>query len=217
MPALQNNAWFFLVRQTPLTEEEWYGLLEARRLSLLPYLNSFTLRKLGDALIGRRRRDGAHLRMLLRENNPLVVADKGLSLDTQGIFSDNVGEFKDREGEPTLSGLSWGRYKAFSWGLTRSGAWVLIEIEYETKRFVGEEVQRVSIRKANPRIIIAEGASGNSFRIWRELGQEVRRWYRSRLQLYQEAEKLLIRVKEEETGVSWVPKPENWAEAGLGE
>jgi len=71
------------VRKNQLADEEWFGLIEARRELIKPHLDSFTLPELGSFECMRSEVSFTHE---LRLDVSTTTGDERFSLKTQGIF-----------------------------------------------------------------------------------------------------------------------------------
>ena len=139
-----------LVRQSALTEKDWFALLETRRALIAPHLHDMTLKTLGDLKIVRDYKGGHSserpLRMgamteqttsrppfrTYREMSEICQVEGPFQLDTRGIFPDDEiyyhGHFKwkhiyNGNGSSPATGLTL-RF----WGLTRDGEWFKAEM-----------------------------------------------------------------------------------------
>ncbi|MCX6757326.1 MAG: hypothetical protein NTZ44_00345 [Candidatus Nomurabacteria bacterium] len=175
MPSLQGLRTF--VRKDKIEFEEWFELLEARAGLLKSFLDSSTLPELG------------HLKCLhnadffheIDADNPKIVSDGNFSLKTQGIFQPQPSiaiEYFPGSGlrEPSrgfccLDGV------VRSWGLTRSGQWVLISVNFSGQKVSGhrkyEKAEIVLIEETDLATIMSM-TKCEPKGIWFELGKAVR-------------------------------------------
>ena len=163
------------IRNTLLSQEEWVKALETRCWLVKPYLNEFTLDKLGNV-------KALHSEGFPREINtwgPAVVSypQNEFDLGTQGIFG--IQPWQDIEyfpgtgfqGElhrPALDGV------VQLWGLTRKAEWLHIEVRFRGvegyKRRGAEQATQVMISSSRIDEIL-EKTKTPAEQIWRQLGR----------------------------------------------
>jgi hypothetical protein len=202
-----NEGLRMLVRQSPLTVEEWYTLIELRRQRMKPFLDMFTLPELG-ALKCLKMESGLHG---LGDRLIATVGDERFSLKTQGIFCsqprsavDRVKNSGYREG---FGGINVPDGTMRVWGLIRSGHWVLVTID-----FVGEPgykdrgYERATgvdiVESSLPAIL--EWTKENPEEILRALGQVIKTWTERRREMYEQMEALAFSVRADEMILSLI-------------
>lgn len=198
------------VRKNQLADEEWFGLIEARRELIKPHLDSITLPELGALECMRSELSFKHM---LRSDVSTTTGDERFSLDTQGIFcmqSLSAVEWIPNSGyRPPPGGVNRPDGTMRVWGLTRSGLWVLVTIS-----FVGEEGRKglgyerawmVEIVEADLPTIAAKTKEKPQW-IWKEFGEVIRDIARHRKSLYNQALNLAQIVVAEELAFSLIPK-----------
>ena len=131
MPRTVTDTLKILTNRKPLSTDEWYELIEARKELIGPYLDRFTLRELRS------------VDCLYHEGHfgPLgyaktVRSRAGLSLETQGLFGH---DFKSRKKTGLERGVhTWyadtripANGKLSIWGLTRKKQWIIAIVSYE--------------------------------------------------------------------------------------
>ena len=198
-----------LVRQSPLTNEDWFNLVEARRELIKPYLDSFTLPELGSLKCLRSELSFAHS---LRHDAPKCSGDQRLSLATQGIFCEQpygaIEKIPNSGYCAPPGGVSCPSGTKLIWGLTRTNLWVLARIcfvgESGYKERGYERAQTVEISESNP-VEIAARTKEKLERMWEELGKAIKEWAQRRKQLCDEAANLSMMVGIEELALSKIP------------
>lgn len=203
------NGLATLIRNTSLTREEWFELIELRRDTIRPYLDSMTLPELGDLKC----LHSEGFERELRFSAATITGDKLLaSLKTQGIFFSppsaveripNSGFRPEPGGCTTPNGTRW------VWGLTRRGLWVLV-----TVTFVGEPgyKDRGSERATEINVVqsnlpaIAAKVKEEPQRMWERLGEFIKRVAAHRKALSDHAAELARMVEFEEMAFRHVPK-----------
>lgn len=138
-----------MARRNALTEEDWFNLLEERRVLLEPHLRDMTLKSLGDLKIvhddvtghggiwGRRLYKGG-LKIVPDKHSdshrqpciPGVVSSR-FSLDTRGIFSNDEVFYHGHFKWDFTDSITSSRKKDMTikfWGLTRNNEWIRIEV-----------------------------------------------------------------------------------------
>jgi len=202
------NGLELLVRKTNPDYGEWLELLEARRVLLKPHLDSVTLPSLGvvECLASSIAEYHFHS---IRSDSPIVKGDGRFSLETQGIFpaagqhiyTPNSGYHAPPGGIPSPDGVM------LLWGLTRSGHWILAEIEFQGlaghKGRGREKALSVDIQEATPARIV-ERTKSTAQAIWEELGRAIKRWLKNRQWLYFQMEEVARQVEMEERALSLI-------------
>jgi hypothetical protein len=197
-----------LIRKSQPTDKQWVRLIEARRDLIKPYLDSFTLTELG-TLECLRRETFKHA---LRLDISTTTGDERFSLKTQGIFC--VQPYSAVEKIPQsncffperCSGCSNGKMRV--WGLTRSGIWVLVTIDfvgecgYKNRGY--ERATDVEIVEADLPVIIKE-TKEKPQQMWEELGKAIIDFAEKRELLYRQVANLAKMVRIEELALSLIP------------
>ncbi len=198
------------VRKDQLTNEEWLGLIEARRSLIKPHLDTFTLPELGSLQCLRSETSFTHA---LNLDVSATIGDERFSLKTQGLFYEqpwsaeeripNSGACRDPGDCPCPDGVKR------IWGLTRSGLWVLVTVS-----FVGEEGYKnrgyekaytVEIQEVDLPTIVAI-TKEKPQKMWLKLGEAIKKWAGFRKGLYDQALGLAQAVEAEELMFSLIPK-----------
>jgi len=194
-----------LVRKDPISDEEWYSLIEARRSLIKPHLNLFSLRELGN--IQCLEQEGPtflHGLYAPFSDTPAVTGDTRFSLKTQGIFY-HPWSGDQRSGYPHDEMM-------YIWGLTRDGLWLLVEVKFKSEAgYKGrgyERAQTVHIQESDLPTIIAKTKSKPE-EIWRVLSEAIKEWTRFRGRVYHEALELMRVIEAEELMLSLVPRAEH--------
>jgi len=198
------------VRKNQLADEEWFGLIEARRELVKPHLDSFTLPELGALECMRSELSFTHM---LRWDVSTSTGDERFSLKTQGIFRmqpwSAVERIPNSGYRPPPGGVNCPDGTMRVWGLTRSGLLVLVTIG-----FVGENgykdrgyerARTVEIIEADLSTIAAK-TKEKPQRMWEELGKAIKSFAEHRKSLYNQALNLARMVEIEELAFSLVPK-----------
>jgi len=200
----QNNGFEFLARNTPLTDEEWVGLIETRRELIKPHLDSFTLPELG--ALKCLRQEGSFLneiQLTVSES----TGDTEFSLKTQGIF--HAQEWADMErvpnsGYPPANCLN-GTMRI--WGLTRNGEWVLVTVDFigepGWKNRGCERATSVNIVKSDVPAILAQ-TKVKPHHMWEKIGHAIIGFAERRRNLYEQALKLAKQVAVEDNLYDWI-------------
>ncbi len=198
------------VRKNQLADEEWFGLIEARRELIKPHLDSFTLPELGALECMRSELSFTHM---LRLDISTTTGDERFSLKTQGIF--HIQPWSAVERIPNSGYRPWSDYVNCPdgtmriWGLTRSGLWVLVTIG-----FVGEDgykgrgyerARAVQVAEAGLSTIVAK-TKEKPQRMWEELGKVIKGFTEHRKSLYNQALNLARMVEVEELAFSLIPE-----------
>lgn len=201
-----------LVRKVPLTDEEWLGLVAARRELIKPHLDSLTLPELGSLSCMRSETNFTHE---LRWDALTLLGDERFSLKTQGIFRVqpwSVVEKIPNSGfrpEPGCTPCPDGMKQV--WGLTRSGLWVLAAISFvDQAGYKGrgyERARTIEIQEVDLPTIVAK-TKEKPQRMWEELGKAIRGFADHREWLYEQARNLARMVAVEELALSLVPRGE---------
>ena len=185
-----------LIRKDQPTNEEWFGLLEARRALIKPHLDSFTLDELGTLHVLSKNRYEWHNLYL---DSPVVHGDQRFSLKTQGIF---LNEANYGNG---WNGCGKGPQTKLNWCLTRSGEWVLITINFTGWSPNYERAESIEIKEMDIATIVTN-VGNDPRRIWESLGGWIRYWMRTRRELYNRALTLANIVETEEAVLSLIPR-----------
>ena len=198
------------VRKNQLIDEEWFGLIEARRELIKPHLDSFTLPELGTLECMRSETSFTHM---LRLDIATTIGDERFSLKTQGILRiqpwSAVERIPNSGHRPPPGGVNCPDGTMRVWGLTRSGLWVLVTIG-----FVGENgyKDRGYERARTVEIVetdlpaIATKTKEKPQRMWKELGKVIKGFAEHRKSLYNQALNLAQMVEVEELAFSLIPK-----------
>ncbi|OGZ29780.1 MAG: hypothetical protein A2931_00595 [Candidatus Niyogibacteria bacterium RIFCSPLOWO2_01_FULL_45_48] len=191
-----------------ITDTEWLVLIEARRKLIKPHLDSFTLPILGSLKCLRNELSFKHE---IDCDISVSGGDQRFSLKTQGFFWAQPWSAVERISNS--GSCNWPGYVACPdgtmhiWGLTRSGLWVLVTIE-----FVGESgykergyerAKSVKIFEADLRAII-EKTKENPRHMWSHLGAVIKSFAERRKCLYNQALDLARMVEIEELALSIV-------------
>lgn len=202
MPSTEGLRVF--VRKDQLSDEEWFGLIEARRELIKPHLDSFTFPELSLLECMRYESGFTHLGMDVSTS----TGDERFSLKTQGIFFRQPWDAVERiPGTGCVRGYPNGTMRV--WGLTRSAMWVLVTIcfvgELGYKERGRERASSVNIVEADLTTIIAETKWGPQ-RMWEELGKIIKGFAERRRALYDNALGLARLVQIEELALSLLTK-----------
>lgn len=197
-----------LVRNGPLNEGDWLGLVAARRNLIVPHLDKFTLSELGELKCIRS--EEGHYHEILRDN-PKVRGDNRFSLKTQGIFQQ---AWKAIEQDPQdmvniypagVVNLAGGTIVV--WGLTRDGAWIVAHIAYVAelgyKSRLRHRAELIDIDKVDLLTLISLTRE-EPRKIWQLLGEAVKRWRENRKMLYEHARYIAGMVETEELVVDLI-------------
>lgn len=191
-----------LLRTAPLGDEEWIQLLESRRLLLKQYLDKFSLKTLGD--VGCLSSESHQHE--INWDNPEVVAQDGLGLDTQGIFGRGKTVF-DQIKIPSAPWSGWGPSTETVggtvdlWGLSRKGEWIVIKVEFKKESgYKGRGYDR-AVKVTIRRTTVDELAevAGSTQLVWDLLGRTVAEWTDQRLRIYLQANELLAVVQAQDS------------------
>ena len=187
-----------LTRTTPLTEEEWIEIINARVEKLKRHLDSMTLGKISDVKCLRSEISSWHE---LSYDQPEVESET-FTLDSQGIFSFSYRSRVTEKGTGFRKGYAGGTDSpdgySYMWGLTRKAAtWVLIRVEWQGeagyKERGHERAKKVVIREATlPEIV--ENAKVTYKEIWSHLGEVVIQWMAHRHNLYMQVFQLATAI-----------------------
>ena len=196
-----------LVRKQPLTDDDWFSLIEARCSLLEPHLNSFTFSELGNFNCLRSGLNETHAIWMDNETGT-IIGDHRVGLDTQGIFccpKSSIERIPGSGYQAPPGGVSCPDGKMHIWGFTRYAEWILITVEFKGEPgYKGrgyERAGRVYIEKADLKAIVAKTRSTPE-EIWRELGRAIRNWTERRRQLYHKAREIARTVEIEELVLS---------------
>lgn len=186
------------------TEIGWLEMLEDERKSINPHLDRLTLRKLGSLRLfsGYASPSPAYVpsSKQLGDDDPEIVASKGLSLATQGIFiPGNYSRFVTTE------------YQGHIWGISRSGRWILAKVknvfeEHESATTDGSfdryaRVVKVEIAFSSIEEIVA-GSVFSAYNHWDFLVAAIKRLIEERRQRHAEFEAYAEGVELEDRVVS---------------
>lgn len=204
------NGLDVFVRKNQPNDEEWFGLIEARRALIAPHLDSFTLRELGSLECLRSEISFTHK---LAIDAPVITGDSRFSLKTQGIFRVQPWSAIERTPNsghrPPPGGVNCSDGMMRIWGLTRSGLWVIASISFAGEAgYKGrgyERARTVEIIKADLPTI-AMFTKVRPEQMWRELGDAIKAFARDRLALYDHARRLAQNVEVEELALSLIPE-----------
>lgn len=197
------------VRKNQLADEEWFGLIEARRELIKPHLDSFTLPELG--MLECMQSD--NFMHMLRYDVSTTTGDERFSLKTQGIF--RMQSWSAVERIPNSGycappgGVNCPDGTMRVWGLTRSGLWVLVTIGFVGERGYKdrgyERAKTVEIVETDLPTIAAK-TNEKPQRMWEELGKVIKGFAGHRNALYNQALNLARMVEVEELALSLIPK-----------
>lgn len=197
MPSIIEGIDLFL-RKDKLNQADWQTLIENRRVRINQFTDSVTLRKLGDiSFLG-----GNSSSHTLRENDPVILGDEELSLDTQGIFSKAISIHTEIKPKETRFNR---KFTYMIWGLTRSGEWIICTIQWKIDYgrndggFPYEEATDVAMRKTTLTGILEMIPKETAQRISERLYKEVKDWVQNRKDLLRYAENLKGEFDVEET------------------
>jgi len=196
------NALGLLVRKKPLSEGEWYELIEHRRQMLLPHLNKFSLAELGQVKWYGNSIQGDSLKSLLSGKSDSVVTKLPGTyfLGTRGIFM------------PTLEVVG---NTSFTWGIAKDGTWLLCEGKFEIGTVgMGYEdggdridytlLSKIIIEETDPATIV-KLVEISPLCIWNALGSRVREWVLIRDSLYRAAQNLHVQFCIDDAALEEVP------------
>ena len=199
------------VRKDRIADEEWLDLIEARRELIKPHLDSFTLPELGSVKCLRNENFMHELRFDISTS----TGDPRFSLKTQGVFSMQPWGAVERIPNsgyrpwPTDGHVNCPDGIIQIWGLTRSGLWVLITVEFIGKEGYKdrgyERANTVHIVEADLPTIIAK-TKEKPQRMWEQLGNVIRSFAVHRKWLYDQASYLVWTVEAEELALSLISK-----------
>lgn len=208
---LSTKSLEILVRQHPLTDDDWIQLIEGRRELIKPHLDAFTLPTLGA------------LKCLKIEHwlNDLghwkaTDGDERFSIQTQGLFflqphSAMVYNL-NREHRCMPGDALPGTGIKKAWGLTRSGQWVIVTIGFvRSSGYKGrgrEDVTDVCVDESDVPAILAETKTPAK-EVWQALGQAVKNLAEQRKRLYVQARTLANMVDVDELLLRFVPEPQS--------
>lgn len=197
------------VRKNQLADEEWFGLIEARRELIKPHLDSFTLPELGALKC----MQYDIFTSMLRSDVSTTTGDERFSLKTQGIFRMQPWSAVERIPNSGYcappGGVNCPDGTMRVWGLTRSGLWLLVTIG-----FVGEpgykgrgceRARTVEIVETDLPTIVAKTKEEPQW-MWEELGKVIKGFAEHRKALYSQALSLARMVEAEELAFSLIPK-----------
>lgn len=197
------------VRKDQFADEEWFGLIEARRELIKPHLDSFTLPELGSLECMWSESRFMHM---LRLDVSTSTGDERFSLKTQGIFhvqSWSAVERITNSGYYLPAGVNYSGGTKRVWGLTRSGLWTLVtigfvdEVGYKGRGY--ERARTVEIVEADLPTI-ATKTKEKPQRMWEELGKVIKDFAEHRKSLYDQALNIARMVEIEELAFSLVLK-----------
>ncbi len=196
------------IRNNQLTDEEWFGLIKARRDLIKPHLDSFTLPEIGSLKCLRSEVSFTHMLSL---DISASTGDERFSLKTQGIFHKQpwsaVEKIPNSGFRPPPGGVDCPNGIMRVWGLTRSGLWIIATISYVGEHgYKGRGYERatnVEIVESDIPTIVAK-TKEEPQRIWGELGKAIKSWREHRLALYNQALNLSRMVEIEELALSLV-------------
>jgi hypothetical protein len=201
-----------LCRKNPLSDEEWYRLIEARRSLIKPHLDSFTLRELGEVKCLEQEGPNRLHSLQVGFLPEVVTGDERFSLRTQGIFYHPwSGDQKipvDYRPSPSEEARLYPGGIKYIWGLTRKGLWILAEVKFRHEAgYKGRGYERaltVDIQELDLPTIVARTRSKPE-EIWRVLGEAIKEYTRFRERLYYEALELRRVIEVEELMLSCIP------------
>jgi len=177
-----------------LGADEMMVILEYQRSIITKRFLQFSLEKLWEIKCLETNDSFRH--NILRDR-PTVIADSGLSLETEGIFAGKP--FANRFDTFTGS-LEYPKvysYKTF--GLNRAGEWLLIEIEFQRINCISNTVYEkacvVRISRSNLQTILGETQIKLSL-IFSYFQMEINHWVNLHKRLYEEALKISNEVKD---------------------
>ncbi|HEY4509500.1 MAG TPA: hypothetical protein VJC15_00750 [Candidatus Paceibacterota bacterium] len=129
-------------------------------------------------------------------------------METQGIFyrpSSGVTHTSHSGYRAPPGGVSSPDGSMQIWGLTRSGYWILAEVQFQGlpgyKNRGSQKALSVDIQEANPARIV-EKTKCTAQEIWEELGRAAKEWLKDRHRLYAQAGEIVHRVDMEERALS---------------
>ncbi|MDP2593716.1 MAG: hypothetical protein Q8P36_00010 [bacterium] len=173
-----------LIARHIFTTEDWVSLLEERRAMIKPYLDRFTLEKLGDIKC---LRNGGFSSHPLKDDSPSVsyftATKEHFSLETQATWGGDmhVLGYDQTTQMPQQS----------KWGLSRSGLWLLAIVSYyeeRTPRYY-ERARQVHISSVDlPDLLLRSKRRPQD--IWEELADRVRTWLYHNESIYRSLKEL---------------------------
>ena len=194
-----------LLRKTRLRRSDWHRLLEARRKMIRPFLNKFTLTELGSMKLIPHAFSPEQI-----YGNPLVTGDEGLSLKTQGIFYAQPHD-KINNGDGKFLYSVPGKGTFLVWGISRSGEWILAEMEldsycYDLKHnHFACAVTAIRMTKSDVATIVRK-TGGNPLYMLKDIDRSIKGLTNVRGQLYEQALELVRVIEAEETAISLITK-----------
>jgi hypothetical protein len=196
-----------LVRKQPITDDDWFRLIEARCSLLKSHLNSFTFSELGSFNCLRSGLNETHA--IWKDNETgTIIGDHRVGLDTQGIFccpKSSIERIPGSGYQAPPGGVSCPDGKLHIWGFTRYAEWILVTVEFkgESGYKCGgyERAGRVYIEEVDLETIIAKTKTTPE-EIWRELGRAIRNGTERRRELYENALGIARTVEIEESVLS---------------
>lgn len=198
-----------LARRDPITDDDVFALIAARRELVNPYIDAMPLIKLGDLECLEYETNHPHAP---RKDNPEVIGYNRFSLETEGIFfrqpSLAVEKFSDT-GYTSPKGASFPNGVMCIWGLTRFGQWLLVTINFAGEAGHNERgymrAVKVEIAERDLRTI-ATATKEKPKDMWNKLGSAIKKWAAQLRSAYEEADSLSRRVEEEEKVFSLIPE-----------
>lgn len=178
-----------LIRHEPLTLEDWYSLLETRRSNVNPYLNTITLRRLGDTDFFQGFSNAHELE--LNDHIVNVSSHYGLSLASQGIF----GGIATRAMEGSQFGNGPDTLRTF-WGLTRDGRWMLgnvcsarLPVKHGSGRQL-DEIYQVNLTDARLDAFPFVAGTFTPRQVWDTLGRLIYEWRKRYQETLEQADRI---------------------------
>ena len=198
------------IREKQLTDKEWLDLIETRREIIKPHLDSLLLTELGSLAC---MQSSGNFNHGLQQDVSMSGGDKRFSLKTKGIFGKQPWEAVNRipnsgyRPGPGYINIPDGTMQV--WGLTHSGLWVLVTID-----FVGESGYKdrgyerataVKVVETSLPLLVFETEEEPEV-IWEEIGKTIKRCVEDRKNLYHQALGLAQAVEAEEFALSLLLK-----------
>jgi hypothetical protein len=197
MPSQKTKGLEVLLQDGVFSEKSWRKFLETRLELVDPFLNRFSLETLGDKKYLGNGNSQSHS---LRTDGPKLFLDpkeiKGQNLDLQGIFP-NHARLASGKGRENIM---------MSWGISRKGKWLLIQIQFQKceisaeKKAAGfsgyEQATAVAIKESTIEDILAD--SGFSpVEIKRVIESTIWEWIRLHKEVQESIEQLERTLKME--------------------
>lgn len=209
MPSTQGLE--MLIRQNPLTDQEWFDLIEGRRKLIKPHLDSFTLKELGS--LPCLNSEGGSLHELGWDISK-TKGDERFSLKTQGIFHRPYSAIERIPIPKAVHNNAppyWDGGTMQIWGLTRSGLWVLATVNFIDKSGYKdrgrERATDIQIVESDLPTIVAKTKETPRW-IWMSLGQTIKEWSEHRRLLHNQALNITRMIEIEELALSLVNQEE---------